>query len=147
MATIDRGGYKRKGDSFISLFSINMSIRREQCGMLPKTPKYLSTVSADGFARTLSYPEIPRYYTWNNSRKIFCTRKVGQPVLGHDAFAIDALGQVYTVHPSNAECYFLGMHLHSLRGPRSFAELRTVNGEVCQTFREVCQKLGLLEGD
>jgi hypothetical protein len=39
------------------------------------------------------------------------------------------------------------MLLHSIRGPRSFEELKTVNGEVCQTFREACQKLGLLEGD
>jgi hypothetical protein len=39
------------------------------------------------------------------------------------------------------------MLLHSCRGPRSFAELRTVNSKVCQTFREASQKLGLLEGD
>jgi hypothetical protein len=101
----------------------------------------------DGFARTLLYPEIPRYHRWNTSRKIFGRRKVGQPVLGYDEFGSDALGRVYTVHPSNAECYFLRMLLHSRRGPRSFAELRTVNGEVCQTFREACQKLGLPEGD
>ena len=33
------------------------------------------------------------------------------------------------------------------RGPRSFTELRTVDGETCGTYREACQKLGLLEHD
>jgi hypothetical protein len=101
----------------------------------------------DPFARTLFYPEILRYYTWDSSREIFCRRKIGRPVSGHDAVASDALGRVYTIHPGNAECYFFRMLLHSIRGPRSFEGLRTVNGVVCQTFREVCQKLGLLEGD
>jgi hypothetical protein len=77
---------------------------------------YFQLCQQDGFARTLLYPEIPRYYT---SRKISCRRKIGQPVLGHDAVASDALDRVYTVHPSNAECYFLGMLLHLRRGPRS----------------------------
>lgn len=101
----------------------------------------------DPFARTLLYPEVPRYYTWDAAKKIFHRRKVGKPVLGHDIFASDALGRVYTVHPNNAECFFLRMLLHSIRGPRSFVELRTVNQTVCQTFREACQVLGLLEGD
>jgi hypothetical protein len=50
----------------------------------------------DTFARTLFYPEIPQYYTWDSSRKIFCRRKVCQPVAGHDAVASDALGRVYS---------------------------------------------------
>ena len=97
----------------------------------------------DPFARTLLYPEVPRYYTW----KVFCKRKVGEPVSGHEAVATDALGRVYTIHPNNAECFFLRMLLHTVRGPTSFSDLRTVNGEVCQTYREACQRLGLLEGD
>lgn len=101
----------------------------------------------DPFARTLLYPEVPRYYTWNASSKTFQRRKVGQFFPEHNVFASDALGRVYTVHPNNAECYYLRMLLHSVRGPRSFAEARTVNETVCQTFREACQKLGLLEGD
>ncbi|XP_066978817.1 uncharacterized protein [Macrobrachium rosenbergii] len=31
----------------------------------------------DPFARTLLYPQIPRYYTWKALRKVFCRRKVG----------------------------------------------------------------------
>ncbi|GFQ69331.1 ATP-dependent DNA helicase [Trichonephila clavata] len=37
--------------------------------------------------------------------------------------------------------------LINVRGPTSFQELKTVNGHVCATFREACQKLNLLEND
>jgi hypothetical protein len=37
--------------------------------------------------------------------------------------------------------------LHAVGGPTSFASLKTVEGEECQTFREACQKLGLLENN
>ncbi|KIH68828.1 hypothetical protein ANCDUO_00835 [Ancylostoma duodenale] len=33
------------------------------------------------------------------------------------------------------------------RGPTSFADLKTVDGEVCETYREACQRRGLLEND
>lgn len=39
------------------------------------------------------------------------------------------------------------MLLHEVRGPKSFADLKTVNGRVCQTFREACHLRGLLEDD
>ncbi|UYV66868.1 hypothetical protein LAZ67_4003184 [Cordylochernes scorpioides] len=102
----------------------------------------------DPFAKNLLYPEVPRYYTWNASRKSFCRRKQGTSVPEHEGiFASEALGRVYTVHPNNAECFFLRMLLHTVRGPTSFSSLKCVNGEECRTFREACQKLGLLEDD
>ncbi|UYV71019.1 hypothetical protein LAZ67_8001425 [Cordylochernes scorpioides] len=102
----------------------------------------------DPFAKKLLYPEVPRYYTWNASRKSFCRRKQGTSVPEHEGiFASEALGRVYTVHPNNAECFFLRMLLHTVRGPTSFSSLKCVNGEECRTFREACQKLGLLEDD
>ncbi|XP_075451164.1 uncharacterized protein LOC142492406 [Ascaphus truei] len=101
----------------------------------------------DSFARTLLYPETPRYYAWNASTKHFNKRKQGIAVPGTDALASEALGRVYTVHPNNAECFFLRMLLHTVPGPTSFDALKTVNGQVCETYREACQKLGLLEDD
>ncbi|XP_075451177.1 uncharacterized protein LOC142492419 [Ascaphus truei] len=101
----------------------------------------------DSFARTLLYPQTPRYYTWNASTKQFKKRKQGTPVPGTDALASEALGRVYTVHPNNAECFFLRILLHTVPGPTSFDAIKTVNGQVCETYREACQKLGLLEDD
>ena len=49
--------------------------------------------------------------------------------------------------PNRRECYYLRLLLHHIRGPRSFDELNTVNGEVCQTYQEACIKLGLLQDD
>ena len=102
----------------------------------------------DLFAATLLYSEVPKYYTWNSPSKKFQRRKQGTPVEGYaNVYASDALGRVYTVHPNNAECYYLRMLLVNVKGPTSFANLRTVDGVQCQTYREACQQLQLLEND
>lgn len=102
----------------------------------------------DNFAKTLLYSEVPKYYTWNASTKKFQRRKQGKAVAGHsNIFATDALGRVYTVHPTNSECFYLRLLLMNVRGPTTFNDLKTVNGQICSTFREACQKLNLLEND
>ena len=102
----------------------------------------------DDFAQTLLYSEMPRYYTWNQAPKKFQRRKQGQPVPGYpQVFSTDALGRLYTVHPSQDECFYLRLLLVNVRGPTSFQQLRTVNGILCGTYREACQCLGLLEND
>lgn len=91
---------------------------------------------------------MPQYFTWNPTEKIFQRRKQGKPVQGHpNVFSTDALGRVYTVHPNNPECFYLRLLLVNVRGPTSFENLRTVNGELCATYREACQRLNLLEDD
>ncbi|CAL1292154.1 unnamed protein product, partial [Larinioides sclopetarius] len=37
----------------------------------------------DAFARTLMYSEVPSYYTWNVTKKLFVRRKRGEPVDAH----------------------------------------------------------------
>ncbi|UYV63668.1 hypothetical protein LAZ67_2005272 [Cordylochernes scorpioides] len=59
----------------------------------------------------------------------------------------DVLGRVYTVHPTNAECYYLRLLLFHIRGPCSFQSLRTVEGVIHTTFQMACKALGLLEDD
>ena len=59
----------------------------------------------------------------------------------------NAIGRIYTVSPRSGECYFLRLLLNEVVGPTSFQALRTVNNEICQTYREACFKLGLLEND
>jgi len=109
---------------------------------------FFSLCSEDLFAKTLLYSETPKYYTWNASEKRFKRRKQGTPVEGHpNLYSSEALGRLYTVHPNNQECFYLRLLLVNVRGPTSFQELRTVNGEECATYREACQKLDLLEND
>lgn len=101
----------------------------------------------DQFAQTLLYHEVPKYYTFNAAKE-FRRRKKGKAVPGHpDILSSDALGRVYTVHPNNAECYYLRLLLHTVRGPTSFEHIRTIDGVVHPTYREACQVLGLLEDD
>lgn len=109
---------------------------------------FFSLCRSDTFASTLLYSEVPSYYTWNKSTKIFQRRKQGKQVAGHpNIFSTDALGRIYTVHPNNGECFFLRLLLITVRGPTSFQELKTVNGHLCASFREACQRLQLLEDD
>ncbi|GFX12678.1 ATP-dependent DNA helicase [Trichonephila clavipes] len=56
-------------------------------------------------------------------------------------------GRIYTVHVSNFECYCLRMLLNVIQGPTNFLDLKTVDGQEFETFRQVCEKLGLLEDD
>ena len=102
----------------------------------------------DDFAKRLLYCDVPKYYTWNASEKVFKRRVQGSAVVGYpDVREVDAMGRVYTVHPNNFECFFLRLLLHTVRGPTSFEDLRSVNGHICATFREACQLHGLLEDD
>ena len=56
-----------------------------------------------------------------------------------------ALGRVYTISPRQGECFYLRLLLHHVRGPKSFSDLRIINGNLCSSFRE--NKLDLLEDD
>ncbi|XP_050063259.1 uncharacterized protein LOC126552591 [Aphis gossypii] len=103
---------------------------------------FFAMCEADPFAATLMYVEMPKYYTWNQSTKKFQRRKQGTPVPDWpQVFSTDALGRMYTVHPRNDECFYLRLLLVNVRGPKSFAHLKTVNGHQCQTYREACQLL------
>ena len=114
----------------------------------PKTTllAFFDLCQTDAFARELLYSEVPAYYTWKNNE--FCRRKQGKPVPGHPGVKQDqVLGRVYTVHPNNAECYYLRLLLHEVRGPTCFNDLKKVSGVVHPTFQSACRALGLLEDD
>ncbi|GFX61047.1 uncharacterized protein LOC104236095 [Trichonephila clavipes] len=109
---------------------------------------FYSLCQDDLFAKTLLYSEVPKFYTWNASTKKFQRRKRGKAVEGHtNLYSSDALGRLYTVHPNNTECFYLRLLLINIRGPISFQDLRTVNGQLCAIYRQACQELNLLEND
>ncbi|XP_073505192.1 uncharacterized protein [Phyllobates terribilis] len=93
-------------------------------------------------------PIIDEVEAFQMDRKTLEQRKRGLDIEGYPGVkATDTLGRVYTVHPSNAECFYLRMLLHVVKGPTSFSDLKTVGGHVCETFREACQRKGLLKND
>ncbi|GFX42656.1 ATP-dependent DNA helicase [Trichonephila clavipes] len=69
----------------------------------------------DAFAKTLLYSEVPTYYAWNASRKLFERRKRGEQVIGQPGmFKEKTIGRLYTIYPNQDECFFLRMLLNDL---------------------------------
>nr|KAJ0194029.1 hypothetical protein LSAT_V11C800414390 [Lactuca sativa] len=87
-------------------------------------------------ARKLSYVAFPTKFVWKQEDRCWEPRKKG--------FSI---GRIHTVSPNLGEAYFLRILLNKVKGPKSFEDIRKVNGQVCPTFRDACYALGLLEDD
>ncbi|XP_015161034.1 uncharacterized protein [Solanum tuberosum] len=84
----------------------------------------------------LLYKEFPEHFVWSTSNKMWTRRKQGNVV-----------GRVVTCHPTEGERYYLRLLLMNIRGPKSYEDLRTVNGRYYNTFREAAEKNGLLASD
>ncbi|GFW79011.1 uncharacterized protein TNCV_214441 [Trichonephila clavipes] len=111
---------------------------------------FFTLCQEDDFARTLLYSEVSSYYTWNETKKVFIRRRRGEPVDGQPGiYRENTIGRIYTVHPNQDECFYLCMLLVMVNvpGPRSFHELKIVDGVTHATFRSACQALNLLESD
>jgi hypothetical protein len=87
-------------------------------------------------ARSLTYCEFPKEWTWEPSSKTW-----------HERTPAPKIGRIYYVHPTAGELYYLRMLLMIVRGAQSYADMRTYNNVVYSTFREACEARGLLEGD
>ncbi len=109
----------------------------------------------------LRYDEFPRFFTWNRSDKV-CKPRVkfrkrgsrGAGPLYEGAYVTSGynyegsgetvIGRMFTVSPREGERYFLRMLIPHVNGAKSFADMRTVDGEVCSSFRQACSHRGLL---
>ena len=114
----------------------------------PKTTltEFFTLCQVDNFAKTLLYVDVPKYYTWRN--KSWSRRKHGTNVAGFAAVKeVHILGRVYIINPRQGECFYLRLLLHHVRGPQSFTQLKTVEGNLCSSFCKACFRLGLLEDD
>ncbi|XP_076925349.1 uncharacterized protein LOC143588135 [Bidens hawaiensis] len=88
-------------------------------------------------ARRLSYDEFPTQFVWKKtSPPKWVERKSG--------FAI---GRIHAVPASFDEAYYLRILLNKVKGPQCFEDIRTVDGVVCDSFRDACYRRGLLDDD
>uniref|UniRef100_A0A0D3AV46 ATP-dependent DNA helicase n=1 Tax=Brassica oleracea var. oleracea TaxID=109376 RepID=A0A0D3AV46_BRAOL len=78
------------------------------------------------FARTLTYVQIPEYFLWNNSSKVWIERKKGK-----------AIGRIVAVHPSSGDRYYLKILINKIKGPRSYDELKTFNDVKYPDFKSI----------
>ncbi|XP_023731646.2 uncharacterized protein LOC111879418 [Lactuca sativa] len=101
-----------------------------------KFTSWMKCNSIDSEARKLIYAEFPTKFVWISNGRFWKRRKVGK-----------AIGRIHSVSPKLGEAYFLRILLNKVKGPTSFDDIRTVNGETHSSFRDVCYALGLLDDD
>ena len=89
----------------------------------------------------LRYVDMPKNYTFNKKEKKWIPRD--------DKRKCDVVGRIDNIHPSAGDRFYLRMLLHSdhCKGKRSFEELKSVDGTELGSWKEVCQKLGMLQDD
>nr|XP_016436617.1 PREDICTED: uncharacterized protein LOC107762748 isoform X1 [Nicotiana tabacum]XP_016436618.1 PREDICTED: uncharacterized protein LOC107762748 isoform X1 [Nicotiana tabacum] len=93
----------------------------------------MNSENENAITLNLLYREFPEYFVWSTTYKMWSRRQQGY-----------AIGRVVTCHPTEGERYYLRLLLMNVRGPKSYKNLRTVNGITCGTFREAAEKRGLL---
>lgn len=93
--------------------------------------------SADAFAASLTYIEIPQHYVYQKASRKWQKRK-------RKTFAI---GRITNASLGTGELFYLRLLLTKVRGPTCFADIQTVDGRVYDTFRAACDAMGLLDDD
>lgn len=108
---------------------------------------FFKLCNEDDFAKTLLYPDVPKYYRWDTSKK-WIRRKQGDEVPNWPEIRkANVVSRIYTVHVTNFDCFCLRLLLHNIHGPTSFVDLRTIDGVQYNNYIEACEFLGLLEND
>ena len=85
--------------------------------------------------------EMPKKYRYDKKKKEWILRKQNVEKV---------IGRVHGIHPINEETFCLRILLHDshCKGKVSFEDLlKLSNGRVCETYKEVCRRLGLLNDD
>ncbi|XP_058740879.1 uncharacterized protein LOC131613208 [Vicia villosa] len=57
------------------------------------------------------------------------------------------IGRLIWVPPSTGELYYLRMMLTVIKGPTCFDDIKKAGGIVCESFRDACFEMGLLNDD
>ncbi|XP_071713085.1 uncharacterized protein [Rutidosis leptorrhynchoides] len=86
----------------------------------------------------LRYLDFPTEFVWYESKKIWQHRaNLKKP----------SIGRISYIHPTYGEAFVLRMLLCHQKGCKSFADIRTVNQILHNTYRSACEADGLLGDD
>jgi hypothetical protein len=86
--------------------------------------------------RHLTYGQFPSAFTYDSDNRFWKPRK-----------RRGSVGRLSFIPHSSRELYYLRLLLNVQVGCTSYEDLRTVNGQVYDSFREACAALHLLEDD
>ncbi|KAF3670721.1 hypothetical protein FXO38_06942 [Capsicum annuum] len=96
----------------------------------------MNSANEDAIELNLLYREFSEYFVWSIKDKMWSYWKKKRTI-----------GRVVTCHPTEEERYYLRLLLMNVRGPKSYKDFRTVEGQLCSTFRECVEKQGLLHSN
>ncbi|XP_074300384.1 uncharacterized protein LOC141631642 [Silene latifolia] len=83
------------------------------------------------------YSQFTEHYRWDKTERTWFKRRNKLLVIARLVF----------VSPSEGERYFLRLLLNHVKSPKSFEDLKTVNGHCCSTYPEAALELRLIEED
>ncbi|KAL6124785.1 hypothetical protein ACLB2K_077294 [Fragaria x ananassa] len=83
------------------------------------------------------YREFPEHYRWDSTHKTWEARETNQKVIG----------RIYTVSPLEGEKFYLRVLLNHVRGPKSFEDIRKVDGITQPTFKKAAEQQESIKAD
>jgi hypothetical protein len=86
--------------------------------------------------RHLTYVQFPAVFSYDSDNRVWKPRQ-----------RVGSVGRLSFVPHSSSELYYLRLLLNVQVGCTSYEDLRTVNGQVYDSFREACAALLLLQDD
>jgi hypothetical protein len=118
----------------------NMAIVAERAGnKQTNLTAWFALNQVDQSANDILYSDIPHHYVFDKKQCKWTPRQRG---------AERTIGRMYSVNlASDTERFCLRLLLLHVRGATSFEDLRTVEGELCVSFKAAAQKKGLFNDD
>ncbi|XP_076053666.1 uncharacterized protein LOC143032670 [Oratosquilla oratoria] len=98
---------------------------------------FFKLCSNNTFAATLHYHELPNHFIYNKKTSSW-EERCGRTF---------SLGRIRAVTTKTVELFYLRLLLTHKPGPTSFADLRTVDGKMYNSYREAVKALGLLSDE